>query len=95
MHRSLILQKLMFQKVRPPRLNLPPPLCAGERPPSTTEQWQAEFERYCASPEFRKVHSSMTLEEFKFIFRMEYAHRWVKYSHQHSSTYRPGFLTPY
>ena len=35
-----------------------------------------QYERYRASPEFKKVHSTMSLEEFKFIFWMEYAHRW-------------------
>ncbi len=39
------------------------------------EDWQAEYDRYRASPEFKKVHQSMSLEDFKFIFWMEYAHR--------------------
>ncbi|KAG2494105.1 hypothetical protein HYH03_007744 [Edaphochlamys debaryana] len=48
---------------------------AGERPPLTEEDWVAEFAKYRASPEFQKVHRNMTLEEFKFIYWMEYAHR--------------------
>ena len=47
----------------------------GERPPMTQEDWRAEFVKYQASPEFKKCHSSMSMEEFKFIFWMEYAHR--------------------
>lgn len=47
----------------------------GERPPTTQEHWQEEFDKYRASPEFKHIHSSMTLEEFKFIFWMEYGHR--------------------
>jgi cytochrome c oxidase assembly protein subunit 15 len=47
----------------------------GERPPLTQEDWRAEYDKYRASPEFKKVHSSMAMDEFKFIFWMEYAHR--------------------
>lgn len=31
----------------------------------------------CAPPCATQIHRSMTLEEFKFIYWMEYAHRWV------------------
>ncbi|KAL6747195.1 cytochrome oxidase assembly protein-domain-containing protein [Haematococcus lacustris] len=48
---------------------------AGERPPLSQADWEAEFGRYQASPEFKRLHSRMTLDEFKFIFWMEYAHR--------------------
>lgn len=48
---------------------------AGERPPLTQEDWEEEFSKYKQSPEFKKVNMSMTLEEFKFIYWMEYAHR--------------------
>lgn len=34
-----------------------------------------EFEKYKRSPEFRKVNRSMSVDEFKFIYWMEYAHR--------------------
>lgn len=47
----------------------------GERPPQTTEEWSVEFERYKLSPEYKRVNSSMTLEEFKYIYWMEWAHR--------------------
>jgi hypothetical protein len=52
-----------------------PPPCAGEKMPRSQEDWEAEFAKYRASPEFRLAHSHMTLEDFKFIFWMEYAHR--------------------
>lgn len=43
--------------------------------PVTPEDWDEEFAKYKASPEFQKVNSRMTVEEFKFIFWWEYAHR--------------------
>jgi cytochrome c oxidase assembly protein subunit 15 len=43
--------------------------------PRSQEDWEAEFAKYRASPEFRLAHSHMTVEDFKFIFFMEYAHR--------------------
>jgi len=51
----------------------------GERPPINADDWEAEFEKYRASPEFKQVHSTMTIEEFKFIYWMEYGHRmWAR-----------------
>lgn len=47
----------------------------GEKPPGTEAEWTGEFERYKQSPEFRRVNISMTLDEFKFIYWMEWAHR--------------------
>ena len=37
-------------------------------------EWAIEFERYKKYPEFQQ-RQSMTLEEFKFIYRWEYSHR--------------------
>lgn len=48
----------------------------GESPPQTAAEWDAEFARYRQSPEFQKVNSTMTVDEFKFIYWMEWAHRW-------------------
>lgn len=39
------------------------------------EEWLAEFAKYQQSPEFRLAHSHMTVEDFKFIYYMEWAHR--------------------
>lgn len=47
----------------------------GEKPPQTEEEWQIEFDRYKASPEYKRVNASMDVEEFKFIYWMEWAHR--------------------
>ena len=47
----------------------------GEAAPRTEADWDAEFAKYRASPEFQKVNRRMTVEEFKFIYWMEYAHR--------------------
>ncbi|KAK7204045.1 cytochrome oxidase assembly protein-domain-containing protein [Myxozyma melibiosi] len=47
----------------------------GSIPPLTQQDWEAEFEKYRASPEFKLLNSNMTLDEFKFIFFMEWSHR--------------------
>ncbi|KAK2712983.1 heme A synthase COX15-like [Artemia franciscana] len=47
----------------------------GERPPISRIDWEEEFEKYKKFPEFQMKNSSMTLEEFKFIWMMEYVHR--------------------
>jgi heme a synthase len=50
-------------------------LDAGERPPLSIQDWEVEFAKYRESPEFRKLNSKMSMDEFKFIYWMEYAHR--------------------
>ncbi|KAI8801736.1 cytochrome oxidase assembly protein-domain-containing protein [Cladochytrium replicatum] len=47
----------------------------GALPPRTQEEWNVEFEKYKNFPEFIKLKRNMTLDEFKFIFYMEWAHR--------------------
>ncbi|RLM99867.1 hypothetical protein C2845_PM06G23000 [Panicum miliaceum] len=39
------------------------------------EAWLVEFEKYNKSPEYKRVNKGMSLEDFKFIYWMEYAHR--------------------
>ncbi|CBH18222.1 cytochrome oxidase assembly protein, putative [Trypanosoma equiperdum] len=46
----------------------------GVRPPTTQDEWEEEFAKYQNFPEF-KQRNTMTLEEFKFIFFWEWAHR--------------------
>lgn len=41
----------------------------------STADWEAEFEKYRASPEFKLLNPHMTLAEFKKIYFMEWAHR--------------------
>ncbi|EDQ92128.1 uncharacterized protein MONBRDRAFT_14857 [Monosiga brevicollis MX1] len=46
----------------------------GMKAPTTQAEWEAEFEHYKQFPEY-KYSVGMTLEDFKQIFFMEYAHR--------------------
>lgn len=47
----------------------------GSLPPLSDEEWLQEFEKYKQSPEYMRVNKGMSLEDFKFIYWMEYAHR--------------------
>ncbi|KAG6195580.1 hypothetical protein E4U50_000196 [Claviceps purpurea] len=43
--------------------------------PMSQAEWDSEFEKYRASPEFKLLNPNMTLDEFKKIYFMEWAHR--------------------
>lgn len=47
----------------------------GILPPLSNAEWMVEFDKYKATPEFKLLNQSMTLEDFKFIFYMEWGHR--------------------
>jgi heme a synthase len=47
----------------------------GSLPPISLADWQSEFDKYRASPEFKLLNSNMELEEFKNIYWMEWIHR--------------------
>lgn len=47
----------------------------GSLPPLSAEDWESEFEKYRASPEFKLLNPHMNLEEFKKIYYMEWTHR--------------------
>ncbi len=47
----------------------------GVLPPMNQVEWDAVFELYQHSPEYKKVNSHFNLEEFKSIFWFEYSHR--------------------
>jgi len=47
----------------------------GALPPLSEEQWQAEFQKYQAIPQYRELNRGMSLAEFKTIFWWEWAHR--------------------
>lgn len=47
----------------------------GAVPPMNEEDWIKEFEKYKDSPEFKQLNSHMDLEDFKFIYSMEWSHR--------------------
>ncbi len=44
-------------------------------PPMNETEWAAEFEAYQQYPEYQKVNSWMTVEDFKEIYWLEYTHR--------------------
>jgi cytochrome c oxidase assembly protein subunit 15 len=48
---------------------------SGVLPPLADTQWQAEFARYRAIPQFRFVNPDMTLAHFRFIYFWEWSHR--------------------
>ncbi|XP_031247196.1 cytochrome c oxidase assembly protein COX15-like [Pistacia vera] len=47
----------------------------GGLPPLSDEEWLQEFEKYKQSPEYKRVNKGMSIEDFKFIYWMEYVHR--------------------
>ena len=47
----------------------------GWLPPTSEAEWEEEFRKYRATPEYREINRGMSLEDYKAIFWMEYAHR--------------------
>ncbi|CAP66539.1 uncharacterized protein PODANS_4_9510 [Podospora anserina S mat+] len=47
----------------------------GSLPPMSAEDWDSEFEKYRASPEYKLINPHMDLDEFKKIYFMEWTHR--------------------
>ena len=47
----------------------------GSLPPLSVADWDSEFSKYRASPEFKLLNPHMTLSEFKKIYYMEWTHR--------------------
>ncbi|KAM4062989.1 cytochrome oxidase assembly protein [Hirsutella rhossiliensis] len=47
----------------------------GSLPPMSQADWESEFEKYRASPEFKLLNPHMTIDEFKKIYFMEWTHR--------------------
>jgi len=50
---------------------------SGVIPPIGTQAWQEEFAKYQLTPEYQKINTNMTLDEFQFIFYMEWIHRLI------------------
>ena len=50
---------------------------SGTVPPRGDVAWQAEFEKYQQTPEFKQVNFNMTLEEYRYIFYIEWIHRFI------------------
>jgi len=49
----------------------------GTLPPLADKEWQAEFEKYQAIPQYRELNRGMNLEAFKTIYWWEWTHRLV------------------
>jgi cytochrome c oxidase assembly protein subunit 15 len=50
-------------------------LIGGSIPPLNDLQWQETFNKYQQFPEYQKINTGMSLNEFKSIFFWEYLHR--------------------
>ena len=49
----------------------------GTLPPLSEGQWQAEFQKYQAIPQYRQLNAGMNLRDFKTIYWWEWAHRLI------------------
>jgi cytochrome c oxidase assembly protein subunit 15 len=50
---------------------------SGSIPPLSHAAWQVEFAKYQQTPEFQKINFNMTLEEYQYIFYVEWVHRFI------------------
>lgn len=50
---------------------------SGSVPPMGNHDWQAEFEKYQQTPEYKLINTNMTLEEYQYIFWIEWTHRTI------------------
>ena len=51
----------------------------GILPPMDNASWQAEFDKYKNTDQFRYIHADFSLSDFKFIFFWEWLHRsWAR-----------------
>ncbi len=50
---------------------------SGTVPPLSHSAWQEEFAKYQQTPEYIKVNTGMTLEEYQYIFYIEWIHRFI------------------
>ena len=49
----------------------------GTVPPMGEHDWQEEFAKYQQTPEFKQVNFNMDLQEYKYIFWIEWFHRFI------------------
>jgi heme a synthase len=49
----------------------------GTLPPLNEAQWQTEFQKYQAIPQYRQLNTGMSLADFKTIYLWEWAHRLI------------------
>ena len=50
---------------------------SGSLPPLSEAAWLDEFTKYQLTPEYQKINHSMTLEQYKQIFYVEWTHRLI------------------
>jgi cytochrome c oxidase assembly protein subunit 15 len=50
---------------------------SGSVPPLSQQAWEEEFTKYQQTPEFKLVNSTMTLPQYKYIFYIEWIHRFI------------------
>src|SRR5512138_1385599 len=50
---------------------------SGTVPPLTQQAWEEKFAKYQQTPEFKLVNSNMTLPQYKYIFYIEWIHRFI------------------
>ena len=50
---------------------------SGTVPPIGERAWQVEFTKYQQTPEFKQINPNMTLEEYQYIFYIEWIHRFI------------------
>jgi cytochrome c oxidase assembly protein subunit 15 len=50
---------------------------SGTIPPLGERAWQDEFLKYQQTPEYKQVNTNMTLEQYKYIFYIEWIHRFI------------------
>jgi len=54
-------------------------IVTGTIPPLSAHDWEEEFDKYKATPQYHKLNQGMSLSEFKFIYFWEYIHRlWAR-----------------
>lgn len=50
---------------------------SGTLPPLSESAWQDEFAKYQQTPEFKQINFNMDLAEYKYIFYIEWFHRFI------------------
>ena len=50
---------------------------SGSVPPLSQQAWEEEFAKYQQTPEFKQINYNMTLEQYKYIFYIEWIHRFI------------------
>ncbi len=54
-------------------------IVTGTLPPMNAADWNAEFDLYKETPQYKKINDGMSMSEFKFIYFWEYFHRlWAR-----------------